>query len=198
MQLPGGTALQPGRQARTAWQARRRHPSVSTAPFLPPAPLAPPPPGPPIHHFDLYRLEQRYDLARLDLAASFAQAVCLVEWPERLAGAPVQPVEPLDVHISILDAAEQAQLQERLQQQRAAQHGSGDGGAAAAGAAGGEEDEEELGSSSSDEEGSGDHRWRRIQLLPSGERWQPRLQLLRRYLRVEGAQAGCYIEGEPS
>ena len=31
------------------------------------------PAGPPIHHFDLYRLTEGYDLARLDLPASFSQ-----------------------------------------------------------------------------------------------------------------------------
>ncbi len=37
----------------------------------PPAPCCPA--GPPIHHFDLYRLTEGYDLARLDLPASFSQ-----------------------------------------------------------------------------------------------------------------------------
>ena len=151
-------------------------------------PAAPPPPptaGPPIHHFDLYRLTAQYDLARLDLAASFAAAVCLVEWPERLGAAPAapQPAEPLHVAISILAPGEQAALQAALPQRHVEPGGSG-GDAACS-------------DSGEDEEGSGgDARWRRIELATAaaGERWAPRLQLLRRYLAAEGAAVGCFLE----
>lgn len=131
--------------------------------------------GPPIHHFDLYRLTQQYDLARLDLRASFTQAVSLVEWPERL-GPDLLPAEHLAVHISILEAAEQQQLQRHL--------------AAAAAHERRSTDEAEGGG----DEGGGDTRWRRIQLSPAGQRWLPRLQLLHRYLSSEGAELGCYLE----
>ncbi|PRW05813.1 tRNA threonylcarbamoyladenosine biosynthesis [Chlorella sorokiniana] len=153
--------------------------------------------GPPIHHFDLYRLTEGYDLARLDLPASFSQAVSLVEWPERLAlaGQEQQPAEPLEVTISILGQAEQAAVEAALAERRAAaassSSSSGSGVPEAAGTV-----EDDLGSSSSgeDEEGGGDRRWRRIQLLTAGQRWQPRLQLLRRYLDAEGAEVGCYLD----
>ncbi|KAF6260295.1 hypothetical protein COO60DRAFT_908809 [Scenedesmus sp. NREL 46B-D3] len=58
--------------------------------------------GPPIHHFDLYRLCPQQDMSRLDLAASLRSAVSLVEWAERL---PQQllPQQRLEVHISILE-----------------------------------------------------------------------------------------------
>lgn len=164
---------------------------------------ATPPAGPPIHHFDLYRLQGGApDLARLDLPASFAQAVCLVEWPERLAAAAAgggdgsgvpQPHEPLEVSISLLGPQEQAALSARLQADAATAQQQ----RAASGAA-----EEEADSSSSDgsedeeDESGGDARWRRIQLAAAGARWRPRLQLLRRYLAAEGAALGCYLEPE--
>jgi len=59
------------------------------------------PTGPPIHHFDLYRLDPASDIGRLDLPASFSQAVCLVEWPERLR-AELAPQRWLEVSIEIL------------------------------------------------------------------------------------------------
>ena len=168
--------------------------------------------GPPIHHFDLYRLQGGApDLARLDLPASFAQAVCLVEWPERLAAAAAaaaaasaggngrgvpQPREPLEVRISILSPEEQAALAARLQAEAAAaQQRHAAGGAAEAGPGGGSGSEDE------EEESGGDARWRRIQLAAAGARWRPRLQLLRRYLAEEGAALGCHLEpqgGEPA
>jgi len=40
--------------------------------------------GPPIHHFDLYRLAGPDDMGRLSFSDSLANAVCLVEWSERL------------------------------------------------------------------------------------------------------------------
>ena len=50
--------------------------------------------GPEIHHFDLYRLQGPQ--ARMDLAHSFASAVSLVEWPERL------PADALpDPHLAV-------------------------------------------------------------------------------------------------
>lgn len=39
--------------------------------------------GPPIHHYDLYRLKES-ELSRLDLEDSFGSAVSLIEWSERL------------------------------------------------------------------------------------------------------------------
>jgi tRNA threonylcarbamoyladenosine biosynthesis protein TsaE len=57
--------------------------------------------GPPIHHFDLYRLEPGSDMGRLDMGASFSNAVSLVEWPERLAASHV-PRQRLEVTIEIV------------------------------------------------------------------------------------------------
>ncbi|KAK3270830.1 hypothetical protein CYMTET_20787 [Cymbomonas tetramitiformis] len=40
--------------------------------------------GPPIHHFDLYRLRGPCDFANLDLRKSLRTAISLIEWAERL------------------------------------------------------------------------------------------------------------------
>lgn len=151
-------------------------------------------------------MTQQYDLARLDLHASFTQAVCLVEWPERL-GAQQQPAGHLAVHISILEQAEQQRMQQqRQQEQQPGQEGQGQqqqkqqaagsleassSSSSSSDSSGGEGQEEE--EDDGDEEGSGDARWRRIELSSGSQRWQPRLQLLRRYLEAEGAELGCYL-----
>ncbi|PNW76120.1 hypothetical protein CHLRE_12g547000v5 [Chlamydomonas reinhardtii] len=73
--------------------------------------------GPPIHHFDFYRLASVQDFNRLDLEGSLTRAVCLMEWPERL---PVLPGEYLAVNIEVVD-----ELPE-LPPQSASSAGSGD------------------------------------------------------------------------
>lgn len=55
-----------------------------------------------IHHFDLYRLKGGRDMDRLGIETSLAQAICLVEWPQRLLNR--LPREYLGVHIQVLDA----------------------------------------------------------------------------------------------
>lgn len=40
--------------------------------------------GPPLHHYDLYRLTPGDSIARLGLQAAFSSAVTLIEWPDRL------------------------------------------------------------------------------------------------------------------
>ena len=37
-------------------------------------------------HFDLYRLAEPVDVVELGIEDAFVEAVCLIEWPERLAG----------------------------------------------------------------------------------------------------------------
>jgi hypothetical protein len=98
---------------------RLRHKLVAASQPPPALPQAPPPPvahvghphnpntpsspspGPPIHHFDLYRLGPGSDLGRLDLGASFGRAACLVEWPERLP-AEALPAERLEARLEIV------------------------------------------------------------------------------------------------
>lgn len=65
-------------------------------------PTQPPPcAGPPIHHFDLYRLNGALDLQRIGWAQSLQAAVCLVEWPDVLGDH--LPSERLDIRIDVAD-----------------------------------------------------------------------------------------------
>ena len=60
--------------------------------------------GPPVHHFDLYRIESGRGLGRLEMDASLEQAVCLIEWSDRL---PQAPIERLDLFFTLLNTAYQ-------------------------------------------------------------------------------------------
>ena len=40
----------------------------------------------PLLHFDLYRLAEPGDVLELGIEDAFVEAVCLIEWPEKLAG----------------------------------------------------------------------------------------------------------------
>ena len=40
----------------------------------------------PLWHFDLYRLAESDDVFELGIEEAFIEAICLIEWPERLAG----------------------------------------------------------------------------------------------------------------
>ena len=40
----------------------------------------------PLWHFDLYRLAEPDDVFELGIEEAFIEAICLIEWPERLAG----------------------------------------------------------------------------------------------------------------
>lgn len=131
--------------------------------------------GPAIHHFDLYRLDTPQALQRLDLAASFARAVSLVEWPERLAGE--APAANLQLRISILSQAEQRRLEQ--------QHG-----AAAR--------QEDAGQEEWDYSEDGDLRWRRIALQARGRRWERRLAQLEEQVRLCGAEYGCWLSPDPT
>ncbi len=55
-------------------------------------------PGGAVWHVDLYRLEEPAEVAELGLEDAFAEAITLVEWPERAAG--LLPVERLDLVLS--------------------------------------------------------------------------------------------------
>lgn len=60
--------------------------------------------GPPVHHFDLYRIESGRGLGRLEMDASLKQAVCLIEWSDRL---PQAPIERLDLFFTLVNTAYQ-------------------------------------------------------------------------------------------
>jgi tRNA A37 threonylcarbamoyladenosine biosynthesis protein TsaE len=143
-------------------------------------------PGPPIHHYDLYRLTQPHDLARLDLPASLPAAVSLIEWPDRMGAA--APRAHLALRIAILGEAEQRALQERLQQGAAAAQQQQQG-----------EDEEEAGKEEEEEEeedGGGDGRWRRIELAGQGQRRRRMLEPLGGHVRAHGRELGLWLDPE--
>lgn len=48
-------------------------------------------------HADLYRIEQETELEELGLEEAFEQAICLIEWPDRLG--PWTPDRRLDLHL---------------------------------------------------------------------------------------------------
>lgn len=55
-----------------------------------------------IHHYDLYRLQDKSEIefARLDLKHSLETGVCLIEWPERLIAMGMAPEERLELYLS--------------------------------------------------------------------------------------------------
>ena len=52
-----------------------------------------------IWHVDLYRIERPGDALELGLEEAFTEAVCLIEWPERLG--PLLPAKALSVRITL-------------------------------------------------------------------------------------------------
>jgi tRNA threonylcarbamoyladenosine biosynthesis protein TsaE len=53
--------------------------------------------GPAVWHFDLYRLERPADALELAIEEAFADAISLIEWPDRLGG--LMPADWLEVTI---------------------------------------------------------------------------------------------------
>lgn len=62
--------------------------------------------GPPVMHFDLYRLEGPLEAVELGIEEAFAEAITLVEWPRRLG--PMLPEGALEVTLAMLDGEENA------------------------------------------------------------------------------------------
>ncbi len=54
--------------------------------------------SPPVWHFDLYRLTRPEEAWELGLEEAFAEAISLIEWPERLG--PLLPSSRLDIELS--------------------------------------------------------------------------------------------------
>ncbi|GAB4194409.1 MAG: tRNA (adenosine(37)-N6)-threonylcarbamoyltransferase complex ATPase subunit type 1 TsaE [Thalassobaculales bacterium] len=66
-------------------------------------------PGGPVWHFDLYRLARPEDALELGIEDAFAEAVTLIEWPERLG--PLLPARRLRVVLAPSGAGRQALLE---------------------------------------------------------------------------------------
>jgi tRNA threonylcarbamoyladenosine biosynthesis protein TsaE len=54
--------------------------------------------APPVWHFDLYRLTRPEDVWELGLEEALAEAITLIEWPERLGN--LLPVSRLDIDLA--------------------------------------------------------------------------------------------------
>lgn len=59
-------------------------------------------------HMDLYRLDDPEDVFELGVEDAFAEAVSLIEWPNRMG--PYLPLMRLDIHIEQMGNARQATL----------------------------------------------------------------------------------------
>lgn len=62
----------------------------------------------PLWHTDLYRISTDTELDELGLVEAFENAICLVEWPDRLGA--LTPADALDLHIKTQGAARTATL----------------------------------------------------------------------------------------
>ena len=60
-----------------------------------------PPSGSPIMHFDLYRLEMPEEALDLGIEDAFIDAICLIEWPQRLG--PFLPRTALTIELSAVE-----------------------------------------------------------------------------------------------
>lgn len=61
-----------------------------------------------VWHFDLFRLTAPEEAFELGIDEAFAEAICLVEWPERLG--PLLPADCLEVRLQPLDGDERRRL----------------------------------------------------------------------------------------
>jgi len=58
--------------------------------------------GAPVWHFDLYRLEESEEIYELGIEEAFDNAICLIEWPEKMAGN--APPDWLEMRLSASDS----------------------------------------------------------------------------------------------
>lgn len=63
----------------------------------------------PLWHFDLYRLKDPDEIYELGWEDAIGQALCLIEWPERLGY--LMPANRIDIHLSLMpDGTRQLQV----------------------------------------------------------------------------------------
>jgi len=67
-----------------------------------------------IWHADLYRLTSTYEIEELGLIEAFHDAICLVEWPDRLG--PLAPAEALHLNLASGDDDDRRELTARWTQ----------------------------------------------------------------------------------
>lgn len=68
------------------------------------------PAGPPVWHFDLFRLETAEEAWELGIEEAFVEAISLIEWPERLGGL----LPPAHLRLALAPAANAAARVARL------------------------------------------------------------------------------------
>jgi tRNA threonylcarbamoyl adenosine modification protein YjeE len=151
--------------------------------------------GPPIHHFDLYRLDASAPgaTARLDLPTSFTRAVSLIEWPERLAGgggdgsggsgsegAGAYPAAWLELSIEPLGDDEQRRAAAAAAGAAETRAASSSNGSSSGGSSSFDDDGDGDGADTDDDDDDpyADRRWRRVSLRARGAAWQERLAAL--------------------
>lgn len=61
-----------------------------------------------VWHADLYRLTDPTETEELGLTDAMEQAICLIEWPDRLGA--LRPADPLDITLSEADAEDHRTL----------------------------------------------------------------------------------------
>lgn len=69
-----------------------------------------------IWHADLYRLTSTHEIEELGLTEAFHDAICLVEWPDRLGE--LAPVDALSVSLKALEPDDERQLIAEWQDQK--------------------------------------------------------------------------------
>lgn len=127
---------------------------------------------PPVHHFDLYRLTPNSDFGRLDLRQSFASAVSLVEWAERLESSAMPEGGHLAMEVEVIPEAQHTALAPQLARASSSGRSADDNL---------EEDEEDPYS---------DRRWRWVRLEAIGPRWAARMPALVASVEAEGRLSG--------
>ena len=57
--------------------------------------------SPPIWHVDLYRIGDESEIIEIGLEEAFSEAICLIEWPDRLGA--LTPSRRLEITLTMLD-----------------------------------------------------------------------------------------------
>ena len=117
--------------------------------------------GPPVHHFDLYRLAGPSEMSKLGLDDSFANAASLLEWAERLGD--LAPDERLDVFVSVGDGDEESTTVRADEDEDADADADADDD---------EDDDDDV------DPAFLDLRGRSVRLVPRGETWRERIDAL--------------------
>ena len=143
--------------------------------------------GPPIHHFDFYRLQSGQDFERLSLAASFANAVCLMEWSERLQQTGQLPPERLAVRLQVQVAESSGPEAHSSSDALRCDAGAGADSSAVAGSSSPRTEAQEEGEDEGGLDEYTDRRARLITLDAEGQYWASKLHRVVAYVDAHAA-----------